>query len=148
MISGILRWDSSLMAIWSASVSPSSGTSTGAFILENRNTWFRTHETEGATRSRYTPDLQRSRPQHTRTLVLCQIRRRDAHFVGLSLALHACPSLGRLRRFAVLWFLCLRAVRASVAICLLALAGGLAVWEICREQIVVLVLTKGKAAMK
>lgn len=33
MMSGILRCESSLMAIWSASVSPSRGTRIGAFIL-------------------------------------------------------------------------------------------------------------------
>ena len=33
MMRGIFRCDNSFMAIWSASVSPSSGTRTGAFIL-------------------------------------------------------------------------------------------------------------------
>lgn len=37
MMSGILRWESSFIAICSGSVSPSVGTSTGAFMLRLRS---------------------------------------------------------------------------------------------------------------
>ena len=46
MIRGIFRCDSSLMAICSASVSPSKGTSTGAFIL-SENRYEHLHDTVG-----------------------------------------------------------------------------------------------------
>ncbi len=87
----------------------------------------------------YTPDLQRSRAQYTRTLVLGQVRRCDAHFVGLSLPLHSRPRLGGLRSFAVLWFLGVRTVRA---VCQLALTGRLSVWQLRGEQVVVLILVE------
>ncbi len=139
MTRGILRWDSSLMAICSASVSPSSGTSTGAFILRSEQHGFIRDVDDSQHNVLYTPDLQCSRPQYTRTLILGQVRRCDAHFVGLSLPLHTRPRLGGLRGFTVLWFLGVRTVRA---VCQLALASRLAVWQLCGEQVVVLILAE------
>ena len=138
MMRGILRWESSLMAICNASVSPSSGTRTGAFILHEKAI---SRTIEFVTTPNHAPDLQRPRPQYTRTLVLCEVRRRDAHFVGLSLALHA-----RLRRVCLgplaAWLVlpAFRAVRTAEAVGLFALAGPLAVRELRGEQVVVFVL--------
>lgn len=84
MMRGIFRWDSSFIAICSASVSPSSGTSTGAFMLwEVRRffIWFL-----GAN----LPDLQSSCTENAGPLVLCQVPGGNADLVRLAFALLLC----------------------------------------------------------
>lgn len=92
MIRGILPCESSLIAICSASVSPSSGTSTGAFMLHTRS-WsdMQAACTPKGRQDACAPDLQRTRTQHSRPLVLCQVRCRDPLLVWLSLAPDARP---------------------------------------------------------
>lgn len=80
MMRGIFFWESSLIAICRGSVSPSVGTSTGAFMLyENKS------ETTTAAVSEYTdePNLQCSCPENARALVFCHVRRSYALLVGL-----------------------------------------------------------------
>src|SRR6266576_4353367 len=76
MIKGIFLWDSSLIAICNASVSPSRGTRTGAFILTVLNNLSRGKNND-------IPYLQCPSTQDTSTLVLSKIRRRYSDFVWL-----------------------------------------------------------------
>ena len=137
MTRGILRWESSLMAICNASVSPSNGTNTGAFILTQE---YEQESTEQKQMQRYGPNLQRPSPQHSCPLVLREVGCCDAHFIGLPLALHSSGRCSWLTALAICWLLrVLRTVR-GVAVCLLAFAVALRVRDLRREEVVVLVL--------
>lgn len=85
MTRGIFRCDSSFIAICSASVSPSSGTRTGAFMLREVRRSF-----ERCDRQTNLPDLQSPRTEHTGSLVLGQVPGCDADLVRLAFALLLC----------------------------------------------------------
>ena len=88
MMSGILRCDSSFVAISNGSVSPSSGTSIGAFIL---------YVSSVITRPSYifnVPDLQGPGTQDPRPFVLGHIRRSDPFLIRLVLLLSSSTHLG------------------------------------------------------
>jgi hypothetical protein len=89
MMRGIFRCDSSLIAICSASVSPSKGTSTGAFMLckkESPASNLASREVAMV----FLPDLQGARPQYPCTLVFGEIRCCHSNFVRLSVLTCRC----------------------------------------------------------
>ena len=77
------------MAIWRASVSPSSGTSMGACILGNHNNTKTCSSKIKATEQAKSaaPDLQCTSTQYPRTFVLGKIGCRDAFLIRHALSL-------------------------------------------------------------
>lgn len=78
MIRGIFRCDNSLIAICRASVSPSKGTRTGAFML-----FITLSQASAESRIVEQPYLQSSCSQYPCPFILGKVRRRYAHFIWL-----------------------------------------------------------------
>lgn len=100
-IRGIFFWFNSFMAICRGSVSPSRSTSTGAFMLH------RTYVSQGDfkphrfRRYRNAPNLQSSGAEHTRALVLGQVRGGRALSIGNLLLARLFHQFARISRVGV-----------------------------------------------
>ena len=141
MIKGIFRCDSSFIAICNASVSPSSGTRTGAFMLRDEIKLIKMVHRQWAV---YIPNLQSSGSQYSCPFIFCQVRCCHAFFVRLSFTRNTCSSGDFIAVDHIL--ISVGAVYGFVS----HLSGhpifawflGFTVWALTRKQIIVVILTR------